>query len=133
MPRTCSSSRRRRPTRLERSGAAALSPRTSNRSTHGCPCRRRYLALPGCSLAALAAGGLLLRRRAALGGVAARAGLLAAAARRARRVGDLRRSLLRHPLVLQGLVLLLVLDVCSFIGHAWRFPRCKSDETNEPI
>src|SRR5205823_7698461 len=80
-------------------------------------------------LAALAARGLLLRRRAALGGTAARARLLAAAARGARRVGDPRRALLRHALVLQGLVLLLVLDAWPFVGHVRRFPGCKSDET----
>src|SRR5689334_3059862 len=68
-------------------------------------------ALASGRLAALAAGRLLLRGRAALGGVAAGAGLLAAAARGAGRVGDLGRALLGHPLVLEGLVLLLVLDV----------------------
>ncbi len=46
------------------------------------------------------------------------AGRLAAAARRAGRVRDLRRALLRHPLVLQPLVLLLVLDARSLAGHA---------------
>src|SRR5207244_6454745 len=43
------------------------------------------------------------------GGLASPAGCLG-------RVGDPRGALLRHPLVLQGLVLLLVLD-------AWSFPR----------
>src|SRR3954467_13443658 len=68
-------------------------------------------------LAALAAGGLLLRGRAALARVAAGAGLLAAAARRAGRVGDPGGALLGHPLVLQRLVLLLVLDVRLLGGH----------------
>src|SRR5205814_4040333 len=71
-------------------------------------------------LAALAAGGLLLRRRPALRRTAprgARVRLLAALARRARRVRDLRRALLRHALVLQGLVLLLVLDAWSLARH----------------
>src|SRR5438445_276574 len=46
---------------------------------------------------------------------------LAAAARRARRVRDLRRALLRHPLLLELLVLLLVLDARSLAGHAASF------------
>src|SRR5207237_2709805 len=73
----------------------------------------------GC-LSALAARGLLLRGRAALLGARARrrgVGLLAAAARRAGRVRDLRRALLRHPLFLQLLVLLLVLDAPTFVWH----------------
>src|SRR5438477_4444807 len=84
------------------------------------------LAVPRGGAAALAAGGLLLRGRAALlrgalGG-AAGAGLLAAPARGARRVRDLRRALLRHALLLELLVLLLVLDVRAFTGHAARIP-----------
>src|SRR5687768_7645017 len=62
-------------------------------------------------LAALAPGLLLLRGGAALAAVAALAAALAAALGRARGVGDLRRPLLRHALVLEGLVLLLVLHV----------------------
>src|SRR6184192_2978858 len=72
-------------------------------------------------LAALAAGRLLLRGRAALRRAApgaAGAGRLAAAARGALRVRDLRRPLLRHPLLLQLLVLLLVLDARSLSRHA---------------
>src|SRR5579862_3835101 len=78
----------------------------------------------GCA-AAFAAGGDLLRVRAALRRAAARGRrvrLLAAAARGARRVCDPRRPLLRHPLLLQLLVLLLVLDARSLVGHATPFP-----------
>src|SRR6187455_578449 len=70
----------------------------------------------GC-LSALATSRLLLSGRSSLGRVAARAGLLAATARGLRRVGDLGRPLLRHALVLEGLVLLLVLDVRSCPWH----------------
>src|ERR671914_2198825 len=78
----------------------------------------RLRALARGGLAALAARGLLLGGGAALRGAAARAGLLAATARGAGRVGDLRRALLGHPLVLERLVLLLVLDVGFLVGHA---------------
>src|SRR5205814_9326627 len=76
---------------------------------------RLLLSLTGCRLASLAAGCLLLRRRPALRARAprrARPRALAAAARRARRVRDPGCALLRHALVLEGFVLLLVLDVC---------------------
>src|SRR3954470_8944111 len=88
--------------------------------------RTRKVALSGSSafvrrrLAALAAGGGLLGVRAALRRVALRGRgvrLLAAVLRSVRRVRDFRRALLRHPLVLQGLVLFLVLDVCTLSGH----------------
>src|SRR5688500_6202303 len=75
------------------------------------------LRLPRGRLAALASRGLLLRGRAALTRAATGAGLLASAARGARRVRDLRRALLRHAPVLQGLVLLLVLDVGGLARH----------------
>src|SRR5688500_5993305 len=68
-------------------------------------------------LAALATGALLLRGGAALRCVPSGAGLLAAARRRARRVRDLGRPLLRHALVLEGLVLLLVLHARPLL--AW--------------
>ena len=70
----------------------------------------------------LAAGGLLLGGRAALARVSppnARSGLLASAAGGSRRVRDLRRSLLRHPLFLQGLVLLLVLHAGPLVRHGY--------------
>src|SRR5688500_16468082 len=63
------------------------------------------LLLLGRRLAALAAGGLVLGGGPALGGVAPRAALLAAVAGRIGRVGDLRRPLLGHALVLERLVL----------------------------
>src|SRR5439155_18442766 len=81
---------------------------------------RSSLRLAGSRLAALAAGSLLLRRRAALRARAprrARSRLLAAATRSAGGVRDLCRALLRHPLVLQRLVLLLVLDACALSRH----------------
>src|SRR4029453_9669134 len=85
------------------------------------PAGAAELALLGRGAAARAAGGLLLRRRAAL--LRARPGrggirLLPASARRTRRVGDLRRALLRHALVLERFVLLLVLDVCLLARHS---------------
>src|SRR5689334_6318437 len=58
-------------------------------------------------LPALAPGLLLLRGRAALARVAARARLLPPVVRRVGRVRDLGGPLLRHPFVLQGLVLLV--------------------------
>src|SRR5438128_1413394 len=83
--------------------------------------RLRTLALlAGRRLAALAPGRLLLRGRAALRGAALRARgmrLLAAVLRRVGRVRDLRRALLRHPLLLQRLVLLLVLHVRALARH----------------
>src|SRR6266498_4308242 len=83
------------------------------------------LALARGGLAALTAGGLLLRGRTALARAGAgrpRVRLLAASARSARRVGDPRRALLRHPLLLQLLVLLLVLDAWSLAGHRCGLP-----------
>src|SRR4051794_19831812 len=67
-------------------------------------------ALVRSGLAALASRGLLLRRRPALLGVSAGPGALAATLGRSGRVRDPGRALLRHALVLQGLILLLVLD-----------------------
>src|SRR5919198_1643840 len=92
----------------------------------------RDLALPRGRAAALAAGGLLLRGRAALLGGAAGAGLLATPARGARRVRDLRRALLRHALLLELLVLLLVLDVGAFIGHATYVPCLRAIKPLQP-
>src|SRR5205814_4789945 len=62
---------------------------------------------------------LLSGGAALLGGGAGRARvrLLPAATRCARRIGDSRRSLLRHALLLQLLVLLLVFDARSLPGH----------------
>src|SRR4051812_22369542 len=57
--------------------------------------------LLGGSLSTLAAGRLVLRGRSTLAAVASGPGLLAAVARRLRRVGDLCRALLGHPVVLQ--------------------------------
>src|SRR5919204_640651 len=48
-------------------------------------------------------------------------GLLAALLGRVRRVRDLRRTLLRHPFLAKSLVLLLVLDAGSLIGHGVSF------------
>src|SRR5205814_666390 len=79
------------------------------------------LALAGGGLAALASCGLLLRRRSGLRGRRASgrgAGVLAAATGRAGGIGDLRCPLLRHPLLLELLVLLLVLDVRALVGHS---------------
>src|SRR2546423_12157123 len=73
--------------------------------------------LLGARLAALAPGGLLLRRGSALLRGASGARLLSAAARRTRRVGDPGRALLRHALLLQALVLLLVLHVRALARH----------------
>src|SRR5690242_2951125 len=94
-------------------------------NVHAVCMREEALRLVRSRLAALAAGGFLLRSRAALRRVAARGtGTrgLATAARRSRRIRDLRRALLRHPLVLQRLVLLLVLDVCALVGHELQIP-----------
>src|SRR5215218_4517138 len=74
-------------------------------------------SLPSRGLATLSPGGLLLGRRSALLGASARPGLLAPAAGGAWRVRDPRGALLRHPLALQGLVLLLVLHARSLVGH----------------
>src|ERR1700733_2019799 len=79
--------------------------------------RRVRLALGGGCLAALAPGRPLLRSRAALLRVRARARLLATAARRFGAVGDASRSRLRHALVLERLVLLLVLHVGPLGRH----------------
>jgi len=90
-----------------------------------CPAPTRALRLSCGSAAALASGRLLLRGRPALRRVAAPgagAGRLAAAARRSRRVRDSRRALLRHPLLLQLLVLLLVLDARSLVRHRYLLP-----------
>src|SRR5205085_8920060 len=92
--------------------------------------------LPRGRLAALAACRLLLGsraalRRAAAGTAAARPGLLAAAGRRARGVRDLRRALLRHALLLQLLVLLLVLDVRLLARH-WSPPLLGSSHRCPP-
>src|SRR5439155_1494265 len=81
---------------------------------------RRASGLPRRSSAALAARGLLLGCRPALARIApgrARAGLLPAAARSAGRVRDPRGTFLRHPLFLELLVLLLVLDAWSLVRH----------------
>src|SRR6266540_3475965 len=78
------------------------------------------LALACGGAAALAACGLLLRSRSALarGGTGrARVRLPAAPARGTGRVRDPRGALLRHPLLLELLVLLLVLDAGSLAGH----------------
>src|SRR5205814_5363026 len=94
--------------RLTRRRPSSRAPRTEKPPARlGLACRRP---------AALAAGSLLLRRRPTLRAAAparARVRLLAAAARRTGRVRDPGRALLRHALVLQGLVLLLVLDAWS--------------------
>ena len=89
--------------RGERSGGASPSlVRTSSCSRSPCrPCGRRPSSARSCRPARSCR----------------RSPTLAAAARRAGRVGDLRRALLRHALVLQGLVLLLVLDVRALVGH----------------
>src|SRR5204862_1310255 len=100
--------------------------------------QRRASTLLGRRAAALAARGLLLRRRTALLRAAARARLLAAASRSARRVGDPRRPLLGHALVLERLVLLLVLNAWSLVRHrrppssrySKRFPRARTHETD---
>jgi hypothetical protein len=82
----------------------------------------------GC-LAALAPRFLLLRSGAALAAVATISALFASALRGAGRVGDPRCALLRHALVLQGLVLLLVLHVCR---PASRHADLPSSPTPEP-
>src|SRR3712207_1493689 len=86
------------------------------------PRGRASAVLASARLAALAAGFLLLGGGAALLGVAARAALLAAVLRRVGRVGDLGGPLLRHALVLEGLVLLLVLDVRTLARHERDLP-----------
>src|SRR5215216_6359178 len=67
-------------------------------------------------------GSLLLRSRPALRRRAAGTGLLPAPARGARRVRDSGCPLLRHPLVLERFVLLLVLDTRSLIRHEALLP-----------
>src|SRR6266498_3844962 len=80
-------------------------------------------ALARGGLAALAARGLLLSGRPALRGAAPGArGMrhLPTSTRRAGGIRDLRRALLRHALVLERLVLLLVLDVGFLVS--WHGP-----------
>ena len=96
------------------------------------PCMRLRAAFLAAAWPPLRPASLLLRRGTALLGATAGA-RLAAAARGARRVGDPRRPLLRHSLVLQRLVLLLVLSrshACSasessvsLTGHVFPAPR----------
>src|SRR5262249_28782113 len=107
--------------RVPRSAGAALydaaaAPRKGPRPRKA---RSFRSALLRGRLAALATGGDLLSVRPALGRAAPRrgVGLLAAAARGPGRVRDPRRPPLRHPLVLERLVLLLVLHVCTLAGH----------------
>src|SRR5215217_1583484 len=73
-------------------------------------------------LAALPARGPVLRRGPALLGAPTRPALLATPLRGAGGVGDLGRPLLRHALVLERLVLLLVLDVGRLRRHRSRPP-----------
>src|SRR5215211_7559158 len=89
-------------------------------------------ALAGRRLAALAARGLLLGARSALLRAAARTAPLAATARGARRVRDPRGALLGHPLVLERLVLLLVLDAWSLVGHAGPVPTSQRPNPRYP-
>src|SRR4051794_24351968 len=79
-------------------------------------------ALLGRGLAALAPGRLVLRGRAALFGASALARLLATVLRGVGRVGDPGGARLRHALLLERLVLLLVLDVGSLRGHGRAVP-----------
>src|SRR5437773_12485196 len=86
--------------------------------------RRRSGSLARCGLAPLAAGGLLLGGgRALAGGLpsVARARALPSPARGSRRVGDLGRALLRHPLLAQAFVLVLVLDAWPLVWHRASF------------
>src|SRR6187200_992328 len=83
----------------------------------GCGANLLASLLPCGRPAPLPAGGLLLGSRAALGGVTAQAGLFPTAARGTGRIGDLCCALLRHALVLERLVLLLVLYVCTLLRH----------------
>src|SRR3954447_596589 len=92
-----------------------------------------WLSSTLAGLAALAAGLLLLRGRAALRAVAAGAALLAAAGRRALGVGDLGGALLRHALVLEGFVLLLVLHVGRLAGHRSSSGRVCADVPTPPL
>src|SRR4029450_3515061 len=81
--------------------------------------RGATLALACSGPAPLAAGGLLLCRGASLGRVAtARVRFLTSVLGSVGRVGDPRCALLRHSLVLQRLVLLLVLDIRRLAGHS---------------
>src|SRR4051794_20457114 len=77
-----------------------------------------WSGLLGGRLAALAAGCLVLSGGAALLGIATAAvRLFAAVLRRVGRVGDPGGARLRHALVLERLVLILVLDVGGFRRH----------------
>src|ERR671914_1916664 len=105
--------------------ACTVTSRSSATCWKGFAWKRARLGLAGRGAAAFAAGGLLLRGRPALFRARAGArggGLLSAAARRARRVRDPRRALLRHALLLEAFVLLLVLDARSFVRHAGAIP-----------
>ena len=82
-------------------------------------------------VAALAASLLLLRGRAALPAVAPVAGPLTAVLGRVGRVGDLRCSRLRHALLLERLVLLLVLDVGTLGRHARCVPALPARQTRD--
>src|SRR5262249_36625519 len=95
-------------------------PAGAHRRRRGAGRGRLRLALPRGSLAALAPGRLLLGGRAALRARATGTGALTAPGRRAGRVGDAGRAGLRLALVLQGLVLLLVLDVGPLRRHLHR-------------
>src|ERR1051325_11489401 len=81
----------------------------------------RLLGLLRRGLPALPTGRLLLRRGAALLRAAPRSRALASAPGGPRRVGDSGGALLRHALVLQGFVLLLVLDARSLVRHRTSF------------
>src|SRR5918994_2834373 len=81
--------------------------------------------LAGGRPTALAAGGLLLRGRPALlrrAPALPRARCLSTPLRRSGGVGDPRRALLRHPLLLQRFVLLLVLDARPLVRHRDHLP-----------
>src|SRR3954451_19481585 len=101
--------------------AARHNPASATTTTAGC---REVLGhgdgsvLLRRGLPAFATSGLVLGSRTALVALA-RSGmrLLAAMLGRLRRVRDLGRPFLRHPLVLQGFVLLLVLHVGRLAGH----------------
>src|SRR5438045_4778309 len=75
------------------------------------------------SFPALTPGGFVLCGRTALATITAGAGLLATMLRSVRRVCDLGGALLGHALVLQGFVLLLVLDMGGLRRHECSNPR----------
>src|SRR5687768_9182319 len=117
--------RRTRPTPSRRSSTASgkeperKPPRSSRWAERGgSRAAGVRLGLGGCRLAALAAGGLLLGGCPALLGARAGSRLLPALGRGVRGVGDPGRPLLRHALVLQGLILLLVFHAGSRVRHA---------------